>query len=125
MDKIRTGVVGYGFSGRIFQCPFIEAHESFELRAVVQRHGNEAKQDYPNITLYRDYDSMLADEDIELIIISTPAHLHYEQAIRALGANKNVVVEKPFSATVEEAKKLEALTKGKGKVIAAYQNRRF
>lgn len=125
MKKIKTGVVGYGFSGKIFQCPFIEAHEAFELKAVVQRNGNEAKEDYPAITVYRDYEEMLLDKDLELIVISTPAHLHFEHAVKALEANKNVVVEKPFSSTVDEAIKLVALAKEKGKVIVPYQNRRF
>ncbi len=125
MKKIKTGVVAYGFSGKTFQCPFIEAHDAFELTAVVQRHGDEAKEDYPAITLFRDYEELLANEEIELIVISTPAHLHYAHALRALEAGKNVVVEKPFAATVEEALHLEALAKEKGKVITAYQNRRF
>jgi scyllo-inositol 2-dehydrogenase (NADP+) len=125
MKKIKTGVVAYGFSGKIFQCPFIEVHDAFELKAVVQRHGDQAKQDYPAITLLRDYQELLANEEIELIVISTPAHLHYSHALKALEAGKHVVVEKPFATTEKEALHLEALAKEKGKVIAAYQNRRF
>jgi scyllo-inositol 2-dehydrogenase (NADP+) len=68
---------------------------------------------------------MLADETIELIIVSTPAHLHFEHAKMALEHNKHVVIEKPFAATLEEAKALKALAESKGKVAVAYQNRRF
>lgn len=125
MKIIRTGVVGYGFSGKIFQCPFIEAHKAFELAAVVQRHGDTAKEDYPAITLYRDYKELLLDPSIELVVISTPAHQHYEHARMALEADKHVVVEKPFATSLEEALALNALAKEKGKVIVAYQNRRF
>ena len=125
MKKIKTGVLSYGFSGKIFQCPFIDAHEAFELSAVVQRHGNSAKEDYPSITLYHTYEAMLDDDSIELIIVSTPAHLHFEHAKLALDHNKHVVIEKPFSPTYAEAQKIEALAKEKGKVAVAYQNRRY
>lgn len=125
MTKIKTGVVGYGFSGKIFQCPFLQAHEAFDLAAVVQRHGQEAVEDYPDITLYRDFKDMLLDESLELVVISTPAHLHYDHARMALEAGKNVLVEKPFASSVEEAKALNALAKEKNLLIVAYQNRRF
>lgn len=125
MKKIKTGVLSYGFSGKIFQCPFIDAHEAFELTAVVQRHGDSAKEDYPAIILYRAYEEMLADASIELIVVSTPAHLHFEHAKMALEHNKHVVIEKPFSPTYAEAKQIEALALEKGKVAVAYQNRRY
>ena len=125
MDEIKTGVVGYGFSGKIFQCPFLEAHEAYDLAAVVQRHGNEAKEDYPNINLLTSYDALLEDDSIELVIISTPSHLHYEHAKMALEAGKHVLVEKPFAATYEQARALDRLAEAKGKVITVYQNRRY
>jgi scyllo-inositol 2-dehydrogenase (NADP+) len=125
MKKIKTGVVGYGFSGRIFQCPFVEAHDDFELSAVVERNSNDSIKDYPNITLYKDYQDLLNDDEIELIIISTPNHLHFKQAKLALEHDKHVLIEKPYTATYEEALELNALAKEKGKVSLPYQNRRF
>lgn len=125
MRKIKTGVVGYGFSGKVFQCPFIEAHNDYELAAVVQRHGDESKKDYPNIELYRDYEKMLKDDTIELVVISTPNHLHFDQAKLALEYDKHVLIEKPFATSYEKALELNALAKEKGKVITAYQNRRY
>jgi len=125
MKKIKTGVVGYGFSGRIFQCPFVEAHDDYELAAVVERSSDKSKQDYPNIKVYKEYADLLNDEEIELVVISTPNHLHFEQAKLALEANKHVLIEKPFTATYEEALELTTLAKNKGKIVLPYQNRRF
>jgi scyllo-inositol 2-dehydrogenase (NADP+) len=125
MKKIKTGVVGYGFSAKIFQCPFIVAHKDFELAAVVERSTNESKKDYPMITVYKDYMDLLKDDEIELVILSTPNHLHFEQAKLALEFNKHVLVEKPYTATYEEALELNELAKEKGKISLPYQNRRF
>ncbi len=125
MTKIRTAVVGYGFSGKIFQCPFIEAHEAFELVTVVERHKTDSKEDYPNVKVVKNYDEVLEDDAIDLVVLSTPSHLHFEQAKAALEAGKHVVVEKPFTATYDEALTLIDMAKDKGKVIVPYQNRRY
>lgn len=125
MSKIKTGVLGYGFSGKIFQCPFIFAHDEFELHAVVERHGDNSKKDYPDIILYNDYMDLLKNDDIELVIISTPNHLHFEQAKLALEYNKHVLIEKPYTSTHEEALELNKLAKEKNLVCTVYQNRRF
>lgn len=125
MKAIKTGILSYGFSGRIFQSTFIHSNDKFELTAITQRHGNSAKEDYPYITLYRDYDDMLQNDEIELIIISTPAHLHFEHALKAIKAGKHVLVEKPFSATLKEAKTLIDTAKEYNVLVTAYQNRRF
>ena len=125
MKKIKSGVVGYGFSGRIFQCPFLEAHNDFELCAVVERNSNHSKEDYPNIIVYKDYMDLLNNDEIELVVISTPNHLHFKQAKLALEHNKHVLIEKPYAATYEEALELNALAKEKGKLSVVYQNRRF
>ena len=62
---------------------------------------------------YDSYDEMLKDEDIDTIYIGLPNGLHYEYAKKALEANKNVLVEKPFASTCEETKELIELAKEK------------
>jgi len=125
MKPIITGVLGYGFSGRIFHCPFIEAHEDFSLKTIVSRHSDEPLNDYPFIQLARSYEDMLNDTDIELVVVTTPNHLHYEHAKLALNHNKHVLVEKPYTATYEEAVELNQLAEEKGLTISVYQNRRY
>ncbi|WP_017257961.1 Gfo/Idh/MocA family oxidoreductase [Pedobacter arcticus] len=124
-NKIKVGLMAYGMSGKIFHTPFFELHQGFELVAVVERSKNKAVADYPNIITYRSVDALLANEQLELIVVNTPNYTHYEYAKAALNAGKNVLIEKPFSVTKEEAEELFSLAFRKGLKVLAYQNRRF
>lgn len=68
---------------------------------------------------------MLNDPQVKLVIVCTHADSHFDYAKRALEAGKNVLVEKPFTPTLDEAKTLFALAKSKGLTVTPYQNRRF
>src|SRR5699024_11276536 len=59
------------------------------------------------------------------ILVTTPDVTHYEYARQALAAGKNVVVEKPFAATLQQAEKLVRLSEDKGKLLIVFQNRRW
>lgn len=124
-NKIRVGLMAYGMSGKIFHAPFFEAHRGFELVAVTERSKNNAVADYPNIITYRDNETLLADESIELVVVNTPNYTHYELAKAALNAGKHVLIEKPFSVTKAEAEELFSLAFRKNLKVLAYQNRRF
>jgi predicted dehydrogenase len=125
MGAIKTGICSYGMSGKLFHAPFIEAHPGFELSAIVERHSNDSRERYPNSKLYRSVDDLLAAKEIQLIVINTPTHLHFEHTKAALLAGKNVVVEKPFTITVKEAEELNELAQKKNLFISIYQNRRY
>ena len=112
---IRTGICSYGMSGKLFHAPFLEAHPGFELSAIVERHNNDSKERYPNAKLFRSVEELIADDKLQLIVVNTPTHLHYEQVKMALLAGKHVVVEKPFAITVREA---EELAEFKAKSVA-------
>lgn len=125
VNKIITGVLSYGMSGRVFHTPFIANNDRFELRAVVERSTKKAQLDYPSIISYDSVEELLADEKIELVIINTPNDTHVSLAKQALLAGKHVLIEKPFAPTVSEAKELFDLGRKVGRFVLPYHNRRF
>lgn len=123
--EIIIGILAYGMSGKVFHAPFINAHQGFKLHAITERNHKQAASDYPGIISYDSIDSLIDDNAIELVIINTPNFTHYDYATKALNAGKHILVEKPLTATVKEAKELFALAEQTGKKIFFYQNRRW
>jgi len=112
-------------SGKVFHAPFVHTHPGFKLHAVTERNKKAATTDYPGVISYDTIEDLIADEDIELVIINTPNYTHFDYAARCLKAGKHILVEKPFTATVAEAKELFELADRVGKKIFFYQNRRW
>jgi scyllo-inositol 2-dehydrogenase (NADP+) len=122
---LNVGLIGFGLSGRYFHSPFLSTNPNFKLKTVVERSKNEAQEFDPEIENARSTDELLSDPSIDLVFICTPNDTHFTYAMDALENGKHVVIEKPFSATEEEAKQLVALAKEKGLILTAYQNRRW
>ncbi|MFY0253502.1 Gfo/Idh/MocA family oxidoreductase [Chitinophaga sp. 30R24] len=122
---IKTGVCSYGMSGQIFHAPFLHVNPGFEFTAVVERSKHLAQERYPNVKVYTSAEDMLADKDLELVVINTPNYTHYDYAKAALLAGKNVIVEKPFTVHAPEGEKLVALAAEKGLLLSVYHNRRY
>ena len=125
MQPIKTGLLAYGMSGRIFQAPFLNVHPGFELRAVVERHEKKAIESYPDINSYSSVEELLNDEDLELVIINTPNYTHFDFARKALEAGKHILIEKPIAASAGEVKTICDLGRQVGKHVMVYQNRRW
>ena len=125
MQPIKTAILSFGMSGRLFHAPFIHVLDEFELYAVWERSKNLAQEKYPGIKTYRTLDELLDDDTVELVIVNTPNYSHYEYVKKALEAGKHVVVEKPFVVESKEGEELVDLAKRKEKVLSVYQNRRF
>ena len=100
---IRVGLVGFGLAGRVFHAPLISSVEGLELAAVVERTTNKAAERYPGITTYRSVEELLADSSIKLVVVATPNATHYEVAMKALEAAKNVVVDKPVEMCIRDS----------------------
>ena len=122
---IRVGLVGFGLGGRVFHAPLISSVEGLELAAVVERTANRAAERYPGITTYRTLDAMLADPSLGLIVISTPSGTHFDLALQALKAGKNVVVDKPVAVTSAEGAELMHLAAKKNLLFAPFHERRW
>lgn len=125
MNPIKTALLSYGMSGEIFHGPLLHVDPGFELTFIVQRHSDKAKQRYPNVKIARHVNEVMEDPSVELVVVNTPNELHYQFATQALEAGKHVIVEKPFTVTVQEADKLITLAKKKGKLLTVFQNRRW
>ena len=122
---ISTGLLAYGMSGKLFQGPFIEAHPGFKLYAVTERNEKKAEKDFPGIISYDSIDELIADENIDLVVVNTPNFLHYEHSKKALEAGKHILVEKPFAANTAEANEIFELADKLGKKVFVFQSRRW
>jgi scyllo-inositol 2-dehydrogenase (NADP+) len=112
-------------SGRVFHAPVISCHAGFRLKKVVERSPRGSRDRYPYVEVVREYADLLRDEAIELVVVNTPEHTHYELTRQALLAGKHVVVEKAFTPTAAEAQDLIDLAKKEGLVLSVYQNSRW
>lgn len=122
---IRVGLVGFGLAGRVFHAPLISSVEGLELAAVVERTSNHAAECYPGITTCRSIEELLADSSIKLVVVATPNGTHYEMALHALEAARNVVVDKPAAVTSAEIAQLAELAGGLGLQVIPFHNRRW
>ena len=129
MEKsIRTGIIGFGLSGRVFHAPFVDVVEGFELSKISTANPDNiriAEERYPSTTIVPDGQNIIDDKDIDLVIVTSPNTVHFQWAKAALLANKHVVVEKPFTVTLAEAEELVELSKKQKKILSVYHNRRF
>lgn len=121
---INTAIIGFGLSGRVFHAPFVKTNPSFHLHSIVSS-GSEAKKIYPETTISKDYQSIVKNPDVELIVLCTPHHLHTEQACMALEAGKHVVVEKPVAMSSKDIERIMITAKKSGKMVFPYHNRRW
>ena len=122
---IEVGLVGFGLAGRAFHAPVIRAVPGLHLAAIVQRGGTEAAEKYPDVRIVRSLDELLSIPEIRLIVIATPNETHYPFARQCLKAARDVVVDKPFTTTLEEAISLVQLAKSVNRLLTVYQNRRY
>jgi scyllo-inositol 2-dehydrogenase (NADP+) len=122
---IDVGLIGFGLAGRAFHAPVIRAVPGLRLAAILQRRGSEAAEAYPDVRIVRSLEELLAISEIRLIVIATPNETHYPLARQCLAASRDVVVDKPFATTFQEAADLVQFAKQTGRFLTVYHNRRY
>jgi scyllo-inositol 2-dehydrogenase (NADP+) len=122
---IDAGLIGFGLSGRSFHAPVITAVPGLRLAAILQRSGSEAATAYPDARIVRSLDELLAVPGIRLIVIASPNQTHCSFAHQCLAAGRDVLVDKPFTSTLDEAVKLVQFAKRTGRLLTVYQDRRY
>jgi predicted dehydrogenase len=116
---VRTGVVGLGYWGpnlvrNLNELPDAELAWVCDLRQDALEAINRR---YPAVSTTRSYDALLADPELEAIVIATPVSTHHPLALAALEAGKHVFVEKPLAASSLEAHDLVRAADLHGRVL--------
>lgn len=122
---ITTGIIGFGLSGRVFHAPFLHTHPGFRIRKIVERNSTLSKSIYPYIDIASDYQQLIDDKELELIVIAVPNVFHFQMVRDCLEAGKHVVVEKPFAPSSAEARELIRISEETNRKIFVYHNRRW
>jgi predicted dehydrogenase len=124
---VRVGILGYGAIGHEHNAAIAQT-PGLELVAVCDPNPLRvaaAQELAPDVRGHVTAEDLLADDGVDLVIVSTPPDTHAAWALRFLEAGKSVVVEKPFCITVEEADRQIAAARERGLMLAVYQNRRW
>lgn len=125
MEAIKVGLAAFGMSGKVFHAPFISTNPNFELCKIVERSKELSKELYPQAQIVRSFQELIESPEIELVVVNTPDSTHFEYVSQALHAGKHVIVEKPFTSTVEQGLELIRIAKKKGLTLSVFQNRRW
>ena len=122
---LNVALSGYGYAGKTFHAPLIVSTAGLELVAVVSSDAAKVLADFPGLTVSRTLDELLAATRVDVIVIATPNHSHFELARHALLAGKHVVVDKPFTLTAAQARELNALAAQNKLCLSVFHNRRW
>lgn len=125
---VRVGLVGLGRMGwRMHAGTIAKLPEQYRLVAacdLLTQRREEAAEAFDCQT-YAQYDQLIADADVELVVVAVPSHLHAGVAIAAMEGGKDVLVEKPFATSLAQADQMIAAAKRTGRTLTSSQNRRY
>lgn len=126
---IRVAIVGTGNISKAHIEGWLNFPERSQIVAMVdiypEKAAQKAKEYNIQCDIYDDHLKLLDREDIDLVDICTPPYVHAQIAINALRAGKNVLVEKPMAASLEECDAMIAAAKQSGKLLSAIAQNRF
>lgn len=125
MTVSNVALVGFGYAGQTFHAPLIAACPDLRLHSIVTRKPDQVRAVWPDARPVADFEAVLADADIDLVVLATPNDLHAPQARAALEAGKAVVIDKPFALSLAEARGVADLAREKGLFLSVFHNRRW
>jgi len=124
---LRAAIVGLGWWGKTLVTSVQDKSDA--MRFVLGATGSRAKAEEfcrdQGVRLVDDYDQVLADPEIEAVVLATPHSQHGDQVRRAAAAGKHVFCEKPFTLTAVDASSAIDAAQKAGIVLAVGFNRRF
>jgi predicted dehydrogenase len=124
VETIRVGLIGYGYAGRTFHAPLIVSVPGLELTVVGSSKRDTVLAAFPDVTVCAAMETA-THPDVDLVVIASPNDSHFPLAAAALRAGKDVVLDKPFTVTLAEARELAQIAKDHGRLLSVFHNRRW
>jgi len=125
MSVVRVGLIGYGYASKTFHAPLIAGVPGLQLTAVSSSDAAKVHADWPGLPVEPDAQGLIARADVDLVIVPTPNDTHHALAKAALLAGRHVVVDKPFTVTLAEARELDTLARAQQRLLSVFHNRRW
>ena len=100
-DHDMTGVFKSGLADLVAVCD-VDAKRAEDAKRLTEKFYRDAGRTVPKVTVYGNYKEMLAHEELDAVVISTPDHWHAEPALAAVRAGKDIYLQKPFTMTLQE-----------------------
>lgn len=125
---IRVGIVGQGRSGWGIHAGLLSKRpEQYRVVAVMDPWVERVEQSARELDCraYTDFAQILADAEIDLVVVSSPNKFHVEHAVAALNAGKHVICEKPFGTRVADVDRMIDAAKASGRLVQPFQQRRY
>ncbi|MHA6480842.1 Gfo/Idh/MocA family protein [Paenibacillus sp. strain BS8-2] len=127
--QLRSAIIGYGGQFGMGQAHARQMQDNgIELVAVCDSDENRTAQaviDFPGIRTFTDANRMLAEQDIDLVVVITPHNSHVDLARSVLEHGKHCILEKPMCIKAEDAMMLNQLAEDRGLMLTVYHNRRW
>ncbi|MCE8003567.1 oxidoreductase [Billgrantia ethanolica] len=120
-----VGLIGFGTAGRFFHAPLIQATPGLELMAVVSSAPERVHAVLPDVEVLPKAAALLSRPDIDLVVIASPNETHFALGKSALAAGKHVVMDKPFTVSLSEARLLKAEADKIERLVSVFHNRRW
>lgn len=118
--------IGNGKSTNRYHLPFsTQLSDKIKIKTIYSRSGKSDWTPIEGVQYTTNIDDIYNDPEIQLVVVTTPSSSHYPLAKKGLLHGKNMLVEKPFTETVEQAQELFTLAKEKNLFVQSYQNRRY
>lgn len=119
MSRARIGVIGAGYWASVQYLPFFRDHPDVELVGAVRKDdaGLDAFRDEFGLEIATSSVAELLAAGVDGVVVSSPHHLHREHAVAALEAGAHVLVEKPMTVTLTDARALAAAASATGRTV--------
>lgn len=124
MEKMKLGIVGFGFMGHC-DADMMATFDEIDLVAVADTNPEQLKDAPEGVETYGSIDEMLEKADINVVMVSTPNPSHPEMVKKAAAAKKHVICEKPAAMSVAEFDEMVAACKENGVIFTVHQQRRW